>query len=408
MESLSEDVYIVKAVYVDSQGVKWFGTSRGLYRYDNLTWRYYTEEDHLVGNQVNALAFDMTDAGAELWVATARGVSVVAFDDEGVTGSSSYTTTDGLLDEEVVDVAIDSYHGKFFGSESGVTWFHEGEMDSLIYADYPLNMVDAPIRQMDLFHDTLYLAADGGIGRFVSGVDGITGATRWTSEYGMTPYSGNIQSVKVDSRAVQWFGTDVGVEEHVGYEAKQNWYIHNTMDGLVNDQVISIAEDSTGGMWFGTLGGVSSYIEGVWTSYTTADGLISDTVYDIAFDLDGSVWFATHRGACKLENGVFTDFHTHTPEHLASSLQLKLFVDRSRGSIHISYRLTHQIPVVARLYNMNGMQVGQWNDLPDMAGDHRVELSPSGFSNGSCREGVYVLQLRQGNRVDSRKLVMVQ
>ena len=257
-ESLNEDLLIVKAVYVDSNGIKWFGTSQGLLRYDNLEWKFYTTEDYLAGNQVNALTFEKTDSSTVLWVATTKGVSALAIDMEGVTGSESYTTKDGLLDDDVSDIAIDSYHGKFFSSESGLTWLHEGDVDSIIYSKYPMSMVDAPIRQLAVYKDTLYLAADGGIGRFVSGVDGISGASRWTSGYGITPFSENIFSIVVDSNAIQWFGTDVGVEEHVGYEAKDNWFLHSSSDGLVNDHVISIAQSPEGGMWFGTLGGVSS------------------------------------------------------------------------------------------------------------------------------------------------------
>ncbi len=406
MESESESVFMVKAVYVDSDGVKWFGTNRGLCRYDNLTWKYYTESDHLVGNQVNALAFEHSGSGSELWVATTKGVSVVSFDPAGVTGSASFTTEDGLLDNDVADIAIDSYHGKFFGSESGVTWFHGGAMDSITYSDYPLSMVDAPVRKMDMYNDTLYIAADGGIGRFVSGVDGISGATRWTSEYGVTPYSGNIHSVKVDAGSNQWFGTDVGVEKHTGYDEQQNWSIYGAIDGLVNDHVITIAEDLEGGMWFGTLGGVSSFIDGLWTSYTTADGLLNDTVYDIDFDVDRSVWLATGAGACRLQNGEFTNFYTDVPGKLASSMEMQLYFSRASETIYLSYRLTDHVPVVARLYNMSGMLVGQWNDLPALAGEHRVEIPLSGNIAGPHNGGFYVLQLRQGNRADSRKLVI--
>ena len=129
MESLNEGVFMVKAVYVDSEGVKWFGTNKGLCRYDDLTWRYYTDADYLVGNQVNALTFEQTDLGSALWVATTEGVSMVTFDGDGITESTGYTTGDGLLDNDVADIAIDSRHGKFFGSTRGITWFHDGSID---------------------------------------------------------------------------------------------------------------------------------------------------------------------------------------------------------------------------------------------------------------------------------------
>ena len=406
MASLNEGVFVVKAVYVDSDGVKWFGTNRGLCRYNDLSWRYYTDADHLAGNQVNALTFEQNDEGRHLWVATTEGVSVLALDTDGVTGSITYTTEDGLLNDDVADVAIDSRHEKFFGSKDGISWFHDGIMDSLIYAEFYSSMLSTPVRQMDLFGDTLYIAQDGGIGRFVSGVDGVTGASRWTSEYGVTPYSANIRSVMVKGEEKQFFGCDVGVETHTNYFAKADWNLYSTDDGLINNDVISIAEDDEGGLWFGTYGGVSSFSGDTWTSYTTEDGLLNDTVYDIAFDLDGSVWFATGAGACKLKNGVFEDFITTIPERISSTLPMEIYYNPAAQSFRITYHLNQSAPVSARLYNVSGMLVGQWTDLPSMPGKHHAEISLSGRAGIGSPEGLYVIRLIQGNRSNSRKIII--
>ncbi len=406
MESLNEGVFMVKAVFVDSDGVKWFGTNKGLCRYTDLGWRYYTDADYLVGNQVNALTFEETASGPGLWVATSAGVSLVMFDSDGITESTGYTSGDGLLNDDVADVAVDSRHGKFFGSEGGVTWFHDGLMDHLIYDQYPLNMLYTPVRQMEMYSDTLYIAQDGGIGRFVSGVDGITGATRWTSEYGVTPYSGDIRSVMVSGVDQQYFATDVGVETHTGYKAKQNWSLLSSVDGLVDDDVISIAEDGDGGLWFGTYGGVSFLDDGVWTSYTMADGLLNDTVYDIGFDPDGSVWFGTGAGACRLKNGIFQDFITALPDQIISELRFQVYYNSATGSAQLSYSLEGSAPVSARLYNMSGMLVGEWHNLPSFAGNHQQEIPLSGRIRGGTTGGIYVMQLIQGNHSGSRKLVI--
>jgi len=403
LASAGEETLIVKAVYVDSEGVKWFGTNRGLCRYDNLTWTYYTEADHLVGNQVNALSYEQTDSGSELWVATRKGVSVLAFDTDGVTASTSYTTDNGLLNNDVADIQVDSRHGKFFGSEDGITWFHDGTMDSIRYLDYYTHMFNSPVRQMDIYADTLYLAQDGGIGRLISGVDGITGATKWDGDYGISPYSKDIQSVYVKGEEIQYFGTDVGVETHTGYYAKDNWDLLSSEVGLVNNQVISIAEDADGGLWFGTQGGVSTLTGGMWTSYTSVDGLLNDTVYDIGFDPDGSVWFGTGAGVCRLKDGVFQDFITTVSERSVSTAQLQGYYNRVLGAIHLEYQLAGQEAVSARLYNIRGMLVAQWNDLSSMMGYNQVELP---LPDQSCKEGLYVIQLNHGSNSEAKKIII--
>jgi ligand-binding sensor domain-containing protein len=406
LESLNEPVLKVKAIYVDSEGVKWFGTDRGLCRYRDLTWTYYTDADYLVGNQVNALTFEESDFGRTLWVATSEGVSEVLFDVDGIKGATSYTEDEGLLNKEVSDVAIDSRGGKFFASADGITWFHEGTMEHLMFQDYYASMVNKPVRQLELYGDTLYLAQDGGIGRLVSGVDGITGASRWTSEYGITPYSENIRSIKVKGIEKQWFATDVGVETHTGYFAKDNWDLYSTEDGLIHNDVISIAEDPNGGLWFGTHGGVSHLLDGVWTSYTTAEGLLNDTVYATGFDLDGSVWFGTGSGACRLKDGIFQDYITSQPEQSIPELNLQVFYDPSTGSIAINYRLPSSTPVSARLYDIRGVLLAQWNELPGGPAENQVRLDFPTHSVQGPRQGLYVLQLIQGPTTSSKKLLI--
>ncbi len=68
----------------------------------------------------------------------------------------------------------------------------------------------------------------------------------------------------------------------MGTETKKNWTVYTTFDGLVNDEVLSIAGDADGNIWFGTKGGVSKFGNSTWTSYKEADGLAGNTVYAIA------------------------------------------------------------------------------------------------------------------------------
>ncbi len=154
-------------------------------------------------------------------------------------------------------------------------------------------MVNKPVNDLAHRSDSIYIAQNGGIGRLLSGVDGITGASRWTSEYGISPLSGNINCITIDSKGHQWFGTDAGAEEHIGLKAKENWILYTTDEGLVNNFVESISEDEAGGMWFGTRGGVSRLFGGNWISYTVAEGLASDTVYDVALMRIPSGWLLT-------------------------------------------------------------------------------------------------------------------
>ena len=57
----------VKAIYQDGKGYLWFGTSRGLSRFDGYRFKSYQEEDGLSHPFVNAIT---EDRQGRLWVAT--------------------------------------------------------------------------------------------------------------------------------------------------------------------------------------------------------------------------------------------------------------------------------------------------------------------------------------------------
>lgn len=399
--------FVVRAVHVDEFGVKWFGTSKGLLRYDGLEWHYYSSDEHLGNNEILALEFEQSAYGPELWMGTINGVSVAAYDVDGVTAATSYTIQDGLLNDSVTAITVDTRNNKFFGSQDGIIYFHSGTMDTILYADYVASMVNRPVNDLAHRSDSIYIAQTGGIGRLLSGVDGITGASRWTSEYGISPLSGNINCVTIDSKGHQWFGTDEGVEEHVGLKAKENWILYTTGEGLVNGFVESISEDEAGGMWFGTHGGLSHLFNDTWTSYTVADGLASDTVYDIAFDTD-TVWIATQRGISSLVDGQFSGIYTSSREKTATGFEMNSSYYPREDAILLSFNLSQPGQVEARLYGVDGTLMGQWNNLPGYNGLNHVQLPLSGHGSRQLASGIYILRMAHGGRADANKLVIIR
>ncbi|MEN8228918.1 MAG: two-component regulator propeller domain-containing protein [Bacteroidota bacterium] len=384
---------VVRALLVDSQGIKWIGTDRGLYRYDNTSWIHYSESDDLAGSQVTALGYEDFDMGPELWVTTNRGVTMISYNLDGIIETSSYSSGDGLLDDSITSVVMDSHHRKYFGSASGISVFQSGSMAYLLYEENPLSMVDAPVENMHLHNDTLYVGSDGGIGRFVAGVDAISGATRWTNEFGITPLSDNIKSIWVDVEGHQWFGTDAGAEEHIGFEAKQNWLLYTTSEGLVDNHVLAITEDETGGMWFGTRGGISYLKDQTWTNYTTADGLASDTVYAIAVDPDGSVWFGTHRGLSHLEGLEFNNIFTDIPAREARGSDMTAWYNQLSREIIIRFHAQIPCLVMAELYSIEGNLLLRSNHSGQATGVQEIKFSPDQHGL-SFPTGIYILRLR--------------
>ena len=349
----------IKAIYIDEFGNKWFGTRDGLYMFNDIEWTRYSSADHVISEQINALTFEQSINGPELWVATDEGVSVVAFDIDGITGATSYTAEDGVYGTKIMDVVVDSRNYKFFGSDQGITYFHDGSMDSITYNENKSSLLNAPVNDMAIFNDSIYIGYGIGIGRLVSEVDGVTGASRWTNGYGITPLSGNILAVEIDSDGNQWFGTDAGAEKHLGLNAKDNWLLYTEDDGLVNNMVLVIREDKDGAVWFGTEGGVSMLKNDLWTNYNKSDGLVSDTVYDIAFEENGTIWFATAEGISKMSDGEITtvDITTSNSSSVDVSLSGKIY-QISSNNLMVQFNQEVQGPVQISVFDVSGKQVG--------------------------------------------------
>ena len=235
----------VNTISEDSQGNLWFGTENGgVSRYDEDRWTTFTTTDGLASNYVNAIS---EDREGNLWFGTPGGVS--RYDERWKT----FTTTDGLASNSVWAMLEDSESNLWFGTFKGVSRY-DGEMW------------------------TTFTTADGLADNYVI-------------------------AILEDREGNSWFGTRRGVSRYDG----EGWTTYDMGDGLVNDWVHAILEDREGNLWFGTGsagpdpslppdGGISRYDGETWTTYTIEDGLANDFVNVILEDSEGDLWFGTGGG----------------------------------------------------------------------------------------------------------------
>ena len=132
-------------------------------------------------------------------------------------------------------------------------------------------------------------------------------------------------SITEDKTGNLWFGTDGGGVSRYDGKSFTNF---TTAQGLANNTVWSITEDKTGNLWFGTQGGGVSRYDGnceaitntnknnqsvskSFTNFTTAQGLANNTVFSITEDKTGNLWFGTDGGGVSRYDGKsFTNFTT--------------------------------------------------------------------------------------------------
>jgi ligand-binding sensor domain-containing protein len=189
---------------------------------------------------------------------------------------TNYTTVDGLPDNNVYGVAIDSHNIKWFGTQAGVARFNDTVFK-------------------------VYTTADGLIDNYIN-------------------------CIAIDKYDIIWVGTDVGVGKLDGTQ----WTSYTTANGLINNMISYIAGDPDGSVWIGTNGGLSRYDGSVWTNYTTTNGLPNNMVSYISIDKEGNKWIGTWIGGLtKFDGTTFTTFTTE--DSLADNNITAIAIDDNRN-----------------------------------------------------------------------------
>ncbi len=134
-----------------------------------------------------------------------------------------------------------------------------------------------------------------------------------------------VLSVMEDKSGNLWFGTDGGGVSK--YDGKS--FSHFTeKEGLSNNYVRCILEDNSGNLWFGTaLGGVTKYDGKSFTTYAEKEGL-SNRVASMLLDKNGNVWFGSPGGGLiKYDGKSFT--HYTRKQGLSSNTVLSIVEDKA-------------------------------------------------------------------------------
>lgn len=95
-----------------------------------------------------------------------------------------------------------------------------------------------------------------------------------------------------------------------GGVSAQRFHFHNLTvdDGLIQSQATCMAQDKTGNLWVGTLGGLSRYDGRNFTNYTVRNGLLHNMVRAIATDGAGNIWTSGPLGLSCYNGRVFTHY----------------------------------------------------------------------------------------------------
>jgi ligand-binding sensor domain-containing protein len=143
------------AIFQDRDGFMWFGTNKGLFRFDGKRYRHYTRADSLPDERVTAIA---QDADGKIWTGHKNGR--LAFIDKGT--FSTFDPPEGAVAAPVSDILFDKKGNLWFSTlNDGLYYFTRNRLYRL---DETEGMPDLFV--YDMLEDSLgqvWAGTDGGI-----------------------------------------------------------------------------------------------------------------------------------------------------------------------------------------------------------------------------------------------------
>jgi ligand-binding sensor domain-containing protein/signal transduction histidine kinase len=126
----------------------------------------------------------------------------------------------------------------------------------------------------------------------------------------------------------------------------QRFPFHNLSvdEGLMQSQATCLAQDKTGYLWIGTLGGLSRYDGRNFTNYSIKNGLLNNSVWAVAADTEGNIWIGSHNGISRFDGKHFVHYakEDQAMRTLNSTQQIQIVNDtawwRTSGDVYFINR----------------------------------------------------------------------
>lgn len=296
------------AVSDDNNG-KLFLTDLGII--GGFSFNTLYENPKIPSGNIRSLIYALTGFGPALWMATNTGAIAATLPISNTSPVNVYSVANSeILSDNVQSIAKGRDELYWIGTDKGISAIHKDKWLKPDYQrKYPVELfTEFPVTSMETTHDgdSLYVGTVGaGVIRvFRNEVDGISGASEYAQWGPIEMPSDTVYSICIAKDQSQWIGTSQGVGKHEGFVTMEKWTVYNTTNGLINNTVQCIAEDSYGNIWCGTKGGISIFDGTAWTSFTTKDGLISDNITFINVDLNSTVYIGTDNGIMVYSNST--------------------------------------------------------------------------------------------------------
>lgn len=280
----------VNVVFQDKSGFIWYGTNKGLFRFDGINQLRYTHSDSLPDNHVTAIA---QDSSGRIWAGHRNGN--LSFLDKGLVhkfvpeGSSSNEISDILFDRE------------------GNLWFSTLNDGLYYYTNERLFRVDEEEGLPDLF---VYDLAEDPIGNIWAGTDGGVGictlkdgkVTIKVLNYRQGLPDNIVKKLIIGKNNTVWMGTeDAGVVAYNSFSGKstplikEGWKFGALTDFLIQGNQVWIASQQTGLIVYD----INTGRHKIYNNSNTKAGIDLTSINTVLTDEERNIWIGSKSGVTR-------------------------------------------------------------------------------------------------------------
>jgi len=294
----------VRSIVQTRDGYIWLATEEGLARFDGVRFTIFdkTNTTEIKNNDVNCL---LEDKSGNLWIGTHAGLLRLSLDHK----FTLFSVGNSLPDDRITTIAEDSDGDIWIGTLNGLSRLKNGEFTNY---DQRNGLSDNHILNIHCSRSEVWIGTNAGLDRYADGM--------FTSSDVMDLSTNPIRLIHETSDGSVWVALAGG-----GLDRIKDTRItrYTSRDGLSNNEILSVCEDSQGTVWIGSDKGLNQFKNGRLSADQADPSLRNLSIMALYYDAEGSLWIGTSGdGLHKLSAAKFVTYSVpnETPDRIMHSI----------------------------------------------------------------------------------------